>query len=142
MQRLPRAVRREDGHHIVAYVRYRHGCLTVNPVLPKWETYRFTPDDRERTEQVYDYGTDIICETLGDMWDGRLPDDQRQAILQRIDRAVSRYWQHPFRRAQDGDHHLIDPKTGDYTDGYHDPTEEEPVSISRTASINYKTKEL
>ena len=27
-----------DGHHIVAYVRYRHGCLTVNPVLPKWET--------------------------------------------------------------------------------------------------------
>ena len=24
-----------------------------------------------------------------------LPDDQRQAILQRIDRAVSHYWQHP-----------------------------------------------
>ena len=24
-----------DGHHVVAYVRYRHGCLTVNPVLPK-----------------------------------------------------------------------------------------------------------
>ena len=55
----------------------------------------------------------------------RLPDHQRQAILQRIDRAVSRYWQHPFRRGHDGDHHPIDPKTGDYTDGYHDPTEEE-----------------
>ena len=27
-----------DGHLIVAYVRYRHGCLTVNPVLPKRET--------------------------------------------------------------------------------------------------------
>ena len=51
---------------------------------------------------------------------GRLPDDQRQAILQRIDRAVSHYWQHPFRRAQDGDHHPIDPKTADYTDGYHE----------------------
>ena len=62
-----------DGHHIVAYVRYRHGYLTVNPVLPKWETRRFTPDDRERTEQVYDFGTDIISETLGDMWDGRKP---------------------------------------------------------------------
>ena len=84
-----------DGHLIVAYVRYRSGCLTVNPVLPKWETYRFTPDDRERTEQVYDFGTDIICETLGDPWDGRLPDDQRQAILQRIDRAVSRYCSTP-----------------------------------------------
>ena len=60
-----------DGHHIVAYVRYRHGLLTVNPVLPKWETRRWTADDRERTEQVCDYGTDIICETLGDMWDGR-----------------------------------------------------------------------
>ena len=109
-----------DGHHSVAYVRYRCGRLTVNPVLPKRETRRFTPDDRERTEQVYDYGTDIISETLGDMWDGRLPDHQRQAILQRIDRAVSHYWQHPFRRGQDGDHHPIDPKTGDYTDGYHE----------------------
>ena len=79
-----------DGHLIVAYVRYRHGVLTVNPVLPKWETRRFTPDD------------------------------QREAILQRIDRAVSRYWQHPFRRAQDGNDHPIDPKTGDYTDGYHE----------------------
>ena len=69
-----------DGHHIVAYVRYRHGCLTVNPVLPKRETRRFTPDDRERTEQVYDFDTDIICETLGDPWDGRLPNDQRQEI--------------------------------------------------------------
>ena len=29
-----------DGHHIVAYVRYRGGCLTVNPVLPKWKTPR------------------------------------------------------------------------------------------------------
>ena len=77
-------------------------------------------DDRERTEQVYDFGTDIISETLGDLWDGRLPDHQRQAILQRIDRAVSRYWQHPFRRAQDGDDHPIDPKTADYTDGYHE----------------------
>ena len=28
--------------------------------------------------------------------------------------------QHPFRRAQDGDDHPIDPKTGDYTDGYHE----------------------
>ena len=28
----------KDGHHIVAYVRYRCGRLTVNPVLPKWET--------------------------------------------------------------------------------------------------------
>ena len=28
--------------------------------------------------------------------------------------------EHPFRRAQDGDHHPIDPKTGDYTDGYHE----------------------
>ena len=55
----------------------------------------------------------------------RLPDHQRQAILQRIDRAVSHYWQHPFRRAQDGNDHPIDPKTGDYTDGYHDPPEEE-----------------
>ena len=109
-----------DGHLIVAYVRYRCGRLTVNPVLPKRETYRFTPDDRERTEQVYDFGTDIISETLGDPWDGRLPDDQRQAILQRIDRAVSLYWQHPFRRGHDGDHHPIDPKTGDYTDGYHE----------------------
>ena len=109
-----------DGHHIVAYVRYRCGRLTVNPVLPKWETRRWTPDGRERTEQVYDFGTDIISETLGDPWDGRLPDDQRQAILQRIDRAVSRYWQHPFRRAQDGNDHPIDPKTGDYTDGYHE----------------------
>ena len=62
---------------------------------------------------MYDYGTHIISETLGDMWDGRLPDDQRQAILQRIDRAVSRYWQHPFRRAQDGNDHPIDPKTGE-----------------------------
>ena len=79
-----------------------------------------TPDDRERTEQVYDFGTDIICETLGGMWDGRLPDHQRQTILQRIDRAVSRYWQHPFRRAHDGNHHPIDPQTGDYTDGYHE----------------------
>ena len=79
-----------DGHHIVAYVRYRCGCLTVNPVLPKRETYRFTPDD------------------------------QREAILQRIDRAVSRYWQHPFRRGHDGNDHPIDPKTGDYTDGYHE----------------------
>ena len=77
-------------------------------------------DDRERREQVYDFGTDIISETLGDMWDGRLPDHQRQAILQRIDRAVSRYWQHPFRRGHDGDDHPIDPKTGDYTDGYHE----------------------
>ena len=77
-------------------------------------------EDRERTEQVYDFDTDIISETLGDMWDGRLPDDQRQAILQRIDRAVSHYWQHPFRRAQDGDDHPIDPQTGDYTDGYHE----------------------
>ena len=109
-----------DGHHIVAYVRYRHGCLTVNPVLPKCETYRFTPDDGERTEQVYDYGTHIISETLGDMWDGSLPDHQRQAILQRIDRAVSQYWQHPFRRGQDGNDHPIDPQTGDYTDGYHE----------------------
>ena len=107
-----------DGHLIVAYVRYRGGRLTVNPVLPKRETYRFTPDDRERTEQVYDFDTDIICETLGDMWDGRLPDHQRQAILQRIGRAVSRYWQHPFRRGQDGHDHPIDPKTADYTDGY------------------------
>ena len=64
-----------DGHLIVAYVRYRHGLLTVNPVLPKRETYRWT-DDRERTEQVYDFDTDIISETLGDMWDGSLPDDQ------------------------------------------------------------------
>ena len=80
----------------------------------------FSPEDRERTKQVYDFGTDIISETLGDMWDGRLPDDQRQAILQRIDRAVSRYWQHPFRRGQDGNDHPIDPKTGDYTDGYHE----------------------
>ena len=63
-----------DGHHIVAYVRYRCGRLTVNPVLPKWETRRWTPDDRERTKQVYDFDTDIISETLGDMWDGRLPD--------------------------------------------------------------------
>ena len=55
----------KDGHHIVAYVRYRCGRLTVNPVLPKWKTYRWTPDDRERTEQVYDYGTDIISETIG-----------------------------------------------------------------------------
>ena len=78
-----------DGHLIVAYVRYRHGRLTVNPVLPKRVTYRFTPDDRERTKQVYDFGTHIISQTLGDMWDGRLPDHQRQAILQRIDRAVS-----------------------------------------------------
>ena len=70
----------KDGHHIVAYVRYRHGCLTVIPVLPKRETRRFTPDGRERTEQVYDYGTDIISETLGDPWDGRLPDHQRQEI--------------------------------------------------------------
>ena len=73
----------KDGHLIVAYVRYRHGRLTVNPVLPTRETRRFTPDDRERTEQVYDFDTDIISETLGGMWDGRLPDDQRQAILQR-----------------------------------------------------------
>lgn len=116
-----------DGHHIVAYVRYRHGCLTVNPVLPKRETRRWTPDGRERTEQVYDFGTHIISETLGDPWDGRLPDHQRQAILQRIDRAVSHYWQHPFRRAQDGQPHPIDPKTGDYTDEYHDPTDEEPA---------------
>ena len=50
----------------------------------------------------------------------RLPDHQRQAILQRIDRAVSRYWQHPFRRGQDGDDHPIDAKTGDYTDGWHE----------------------
>ena len=69
---------------------------------------------------MYDFDTHIICEPLGGMWDGRLPDDQRQAILQRIDRAVSRYWQHPFRRAQDGNHHPIDPKTGDYTDGWHE----------------------
>ena len=110
----------KDGHLIVAYVRYRHGLLTVNPVLPKWETRRFTPDGRERTEQVYDFGTDIISETLGDPWDGRLPDDQRQAILQRIDRAVSRYWQHPFRRAHDGNDHPIDPKTADFTDGCHE----------------------
>ena len=82
-------------------------------LLPKRETRRFTPDDRERTEQVYDYGTHIISETLGDPWDGRLPDHQREAILQRIDRAVSRYWQHPFRRAQDGNDHPIDPKTGE-----------------------------
>ena len=85
----------KDGHLIVAYVRYRCGRLTVNPVLPKWETRRYTPDGRERTEQVYDFGTDIISETLGDMWDGRLPDDRRQAILQRIDRAVSRYCSTP-----------------------------------------------
>ena len=26
----------------------------------------------------------------------------------------------PFRRAQDGNDHPIDPKTGDYTDGYHE----------------------
>ena len=110
----------KDGHHVVAYVRYRHGLLTVNPVLPKWETYRWTADDRERTKQVYDFRTDIISETLGDMWDGRLPDDQRQAILQRIDRAVSRYWQHPFRRGHDGNDHPIDPKTADYTDGWHE----------------------
>ena len=76
---------------------------------------------------MYDFGTDIISETLGDMWDGRLPDHQRQAILQRIDRAVSRYWQHPFRRAQDGNDHPIDANTGDYTDGWHDPTDEEII---------------
>ena len=69
-----------DGHLIVAYVRYRCGRLTVNPVLPKWKTRRFTPDDRERTEQVYDVGTHIISETLGDMWDGRLPDHHREEI--------------------------------------------------------------
>ena len=45
--------------------------------------------------------------------DMTVPDHQRQAILQRIDRAVSRYWQHPFRRGQDGNDHPIDPQTGE-----------------------------
>ena len=40
---------------------------------------------------------------------------------------MSHYWQHPFRRGQDGQPHPIDPKTGDFTDGYHDPTEEEII---------------
>ena len=75
-----------DGHLIVAYVRYRHGCLTVKPVLTKRETRRWTPDDRERTEQVYDFGTHIISETIGDMWDGRLPDHQREEIRELFNR--------------------------------------------------------
>ena len=45
---------------------------------------------------------------------------QYQKFHRRIDRAVSRYWQHPFRRGHDGSDHPIDPKTGDYTDGYHE----------------------
>ena len=85
----------------------------------------FSPEDLAliaqsmNTLQPYLPKTSVEALT-GDPWDGRLPDHQRQAILQRIDRAVSRYWQHPFRRGQDGNHHPIDPKTGDYTDGYHE----------------------
>ena len=55
----------KDGNHVVADVRYRGGCLTVNPVLPKRETRRWTPDD------------------------------QRQAILHRIDSSVSHYCSTP-----------------------------------------------
>ena len=85
----------------------------------------FSPEDLAliatsmNTLQPYLPPTSVEALT-GDPWDGRLPDHQRQAILQRIDRAVSRFWQHPFRRCRDGNDHPIDPKTGDYTDGYHE----------------------
>ena len=51
---------------------------------------------------------------------------------------MSRYWQHPFRRGHDGNHHPIDPKTGDYTDGYHDPTDEELEERKRQAEEHWK----
>ena len=54
-----------------------------------------------------------------------LSEMERMGRMKIKDLCAQMDWQYQkFRRGQDGNHHPIDPKTGDFTDGYHDPTDE------------------
>jgi len=83
----------------VAYVRYRHSFLEVNPVLPEFETYSFVEGGREFTDQIYDFDHYIYTDgTIGHFdgimgWDGELPDDRREEILEMIDQKIQEYYE-------------------------------------------------
>ena len=63
----------------------------------------------------------LLAEAEGDKTTYHRPRIRKDAgIVYCIEIGKDHYWQHPFRRAQDGNDHPIDPKTGDYTDGYHE----------------------
>ena len=50
-----------------------------------------------------------------------LSEMERMGKMKIKDLCAQMDWQYQkFRRAHDGDDHPIDPKTGDYTDGYHE----------------------
>lgn len=80
-----------DGDTKVAYVRYRWGYLRVNPYTKE----KFMGTDyfgNEIEKQKIDFETVIFGMNIGNGLDGSLPSNKEEAILDRIDREIQRYF--------------------------------------------------
>ena len=81
-----------DGDTKVAYVRYRWGYLEINPYKPEKMEVISNWTGKKSIEQEIDFNTTIFDKEFGDNFDGVLPYDKRDKILEKLDREIQKYY--------------------------------------------------